>query len=168
MVALRPWSHGDLEILRATVGSRAIMEHLGGPETPEQIAQRHERYLALSDPRSGGMFTIAFGAGGEVAGTIGFWEAIWRGVSIYETGWMVLERYARNGVASAAAIAIVRRAREQRHHRFLHAFPSVANVASNRVCAKAGFTNCGECDFEYPQGCFMRSNDWRIDLEAGC
>ena len=48
--------------------------------------------------------------------------------------------------------------------RFLHAFPSVANAASNAVCRKVGFVELGECDFEYPAGHPIRCNDWRLDL----
>jgi hypothetical protein len=32
------------------------------------------------------------------------------------------------------------------------------------VCRKAGFSLVGECDFEYPPGNLLRSNDWCLDL----
>ena len=63
--------------------------------------------------------------------------------------------------ATRAAVAAARR---EAAHRFLHAFPSVDNPASNAVCAKAGFTLLGETEFEFPPGRFMRSNNWRVDL----
>jgi hypothetical protein len=55
----------------------------------------------------------------------------------------------------------------EKQHRFVHAFPSVANAPSNAICRKLGFTLLEECEFEYPRGSFMRCNDWRLDLFAG-
>jgi hypothetical protein len=40
----------------------------------------------------------------------------------------------------------------------------VHHDASNAVCRKAGFELVGECDFEYPPGNHIRSNDWRLAL----
>ena len=42
---LRPWLEGDLPLLERLMGDPAMTEHLGGPETPEKIRERHERYL---------------------------------------------------------------------------------------------------------------------------
>jgi hypothetical protein len=63
-------------------------------------------------------------------------------------------------------VAVVARARAEKTHRYLHAFPSVGDPASNAVCRKAGFSLRGECDVEYPAGHPLRCNDWRLDLEA--
>ena len=52
----------------------------------------------------------------------------------------------------------------QHFHRFVHAFPSVENLASNAICRKAGFTLLEEADFEYPKGRWMRCYDWAFDL----
>jgi hypothetical protein len=42
----------------------------------------------------------------------------------------------------------------------------VDHAASNAVCRKAGFTLLGACDFEYPKGTFIQSNDWVVELAA--
>ncbi|MFE7403490.1 GNAT family N-acetyltransferase, partial [Streptomyces sp. NPDC057557] len=55
-------------------------------------------------------------------------------------------------------------ARAEHKHRYLHAYPSVDNGASNAVCRKAGFTLIGTCDFEYPPGNVLLTNDWQLDL----
>ncbi len=162
MIALRPWSNDDLPVLEKTVGNPVMARHLGSIEDPGQIAARHERYLDTS--QKGGMFTIALGPDSIIVGSIGFWERTWQGERIYEAGWMVLPEYAGRGIATKAALAIVHRARVSSEHRFLHAFSSVCNVASNIVCERAGFANLGKCKFEYPKGHFMQCNDWRIDL----
>jgi RimJ/RimL family protein N-acetyltransferase len=157
VVTLRPWTNDDLWLLHETLGNPAMMDHLGGIESAEQIEQRHLRYL--SDPD---MFTVW--EGDAVVGSVGFWERTWRDAVVYEAGWMILPKYAGRGLATQAARAVISLARKERKHRFLHAFPNVENAASNAVCRNAGFTNLGECTFEYPKGHWMRCNHWRIDM----
>lgn len=166
MIELHSWSNDDLDILHLTLGDPQVMQHLGGVESSEQVAQRHERYLKRSHPNEGEMFTIRLEAGSITVGSIGFWERTWKQKLVYETGWMVLPAYARQGIATKAARVVVSLAASHRRHQFLHAFPSVVNVASNIVCDRAGFTNLGECTFEYPNGQFMQCNDWQINLFA--
>ncbi|MFF3954745.1 GNAT family N-acetyltransferase [Streptomyces sp. NPDC001890] len=171
-VRIEAWSDADLELLRRA-NAPELMDHLGGPETEEQLMARHERYVELSADRTGRgrMFRIALtggsstGAGAGAVGTIGFWERTWQGQEVYETGWAVLPEFQGLGIATAATKAVAEQARAERKHRFLHAYPSVGNGASNAVCRKAGFTLLGECDFEYPPGHALLTNDWRLDLE---
>ncbi|HEY3675718.1 MAG TPA: GNAT family N-acetyltransferase [Candidatus Tumulicola sp.] len=159
MMTLRSWTNDDCWLLHATLGNPAMMEHLGGVESPEQIEQRHQRFL-----RGPAMLTIW--EGDTVVGSIGFWTSTFRDEEIYETGWMTLPQYAGRGFATQAALQIVSLARAEAKHQFMHAFPNVANAASNAVCRKAGFTNLGEHRSEYPKGHWMQCNDWCIDLRA--
>ncbi|MFG3309209.1 GNAT family N-acetyltransferase [Streptomyces wuyuanensis] len=167
IVRIEPWSEGDLELLRA-LNAPESTEHLGGPEPEGKLAERHRRYVALSADRSGAgrMYRVVSAGSGEPVGSIGFWEKTWRGGEVYETGWSVLPGFQGRGIATAATLAVVEEARAARKHRRLHAFPSVDNAASNAVCRKAGFSLIGECDFEYPPGTPLRSNDWCLDLGA--
>ncbi|GAA4153943.1 GNAT family N-acetyltransferase [Phytohabitans flavus] len=158
-VRLVPWSADDLSLLRR-INTPRMREHVGGPETDEEVVARHQRYLALEDGR---MFRIEL-ASGEAAGSVAFWSRLWHGEPVYESGWNVLPEFQGRGVATAAVRAVIAAAQGDARHRWLHAFPSVANAASNAVCRKAGFALMGETDFEYPPGQFMRSNDWRYDL----
>ena len=139
-----------------------MMEHLGGPESPERIAERHGRYLANSDREP--QFRIVDGASGAAVGWVGYWERVWRDRPVYEIGWSVLPAFQGRGIAASATADVIARAREARTRRFLHAFPSVDNPPSNAICRKLGFELRGECDFEYPPGSHMRCNDWRLDL----
>ena len=157
MIALRPWTHDDLWLLQATLGDPAMMQHLGGIESAEQIVLRNHRYTNSSD-----MFTVW--DGDVVVGKVGFWERTWHDEAVYEAGWAILPKYAGRGFATQAARAVVSLARDERKHRFMHAFPNIENMASNAVCRNAGFINLGECMFEYPKGNWMRCNDWSIDL----
>ncbi|MEL5956683.1 GNAT family N-acetyltransferase [Streptomyces sp. CLV115] len=165
-VRIEAWSDADLELLRRA-NAPELMDHLGGPETEEQLMARHGRYVELSADRTGRgrMFRVALADRAEAVGTIGFWERTWQGQEVYETGWAVLPEYQGLGIATAATRAVAEQARAERKHRFLHAYPSVENGASNAVCRKAGFTLIGECDFEYPPGHALLTNDWRLDLD---
>ena len=159
-IQLEPWADEDLGLLQR-LNTPEIWAHLGGPETDEQVLKRHDRYLVI-ETGAGGMFTVTLD--GVTAGSIGFWEREWQDETVYETGWNVLPEFQGKGVATAAAKAIVDRASAAGRHRWLHAYPSVDNPASNAICRKAGFTFAGEHDFEYPKGSFMRCNDWRHAL----
>lgn len=161
-VRLEPWSEEDLRLLEKLLGDVEMMEHLGGPETPEQILNRHQRYLHL--PETDQMYAIYIEGEPDAVGSIGFWEKNWRDQFVYETGWSILPSHQGRGIATSAGEALIERARDERRYQYLHAFPSVENAASNAICRKLGFSLLGACDFEYPPGNPMRCNDWRLDL----
>jgi RimJ/RimL family protein N-acetyltransferase len=161
-VWLEPWGPGDLPLLERLLGDPKMTEHLGGPESREQLAVRQARY-----ERPGSrMFKIVESASGRGVGWIGYWERTWRGERVYETGWSVLREFQGRGLARAATLQAIAQAKAERKLRFLHAFPAVDNGPSNAICRRAGFTLLGECEFEYPAGRLMRSNDWRLELTA--
>ena len=163
-VDVRPWSDRDLALLERLMGDPVMTEHLGGPEAPQKIRERHERYCTLGQPGSDSMFVIVVGTERAAAGSIGYWEKDWRGQPVWETGWSVLPEFQRQGIATRAVGIIVDRLSSERKHRFLHAFPSLDNAPSNEICRKAGFTLQGQFDFEYPPGHPVRCNDWCLDL----
>ena len=74
-----------------------MTEHLGGPETPERLAQRHARY-AMPDSRQ---FRIVDQADRSV-GYVGYWERSWRDDDVWEVGWAVLPEFQGRGYATAA------------------------------------------------------------------
>jgi RimJ/RimL family protein N-acetyltransferase len=156
-VGLQAWGAGDLPLLRALLGDPAMMEHLGGPESPEKIAERHARYTG--DPA---MLKIV--VDGADAGWVGFWERDWQGERVYEIGWSVLPAFQGRGVASEATRQALDAARAGDGPRAVHAFPPPANHASTAICRKAGFVFLGEVEFEYPKGVFATTHDWRFDL----
>jgi len=146
------------------MGDPAMTEHLGGPETAEEIRKRNKRYSHSLEPGEGGMYVITVGSEGVAAGSVGYWEKEWQGQLVWETGWSVLPEFQGQGVATRATNAVIERARAIGTHRSMHAFPSVNNGPSNAICRKLGFTFQGEVDFEYPPGNIMRCNDWCLDL----
>jgi hypothetical protein len=58
-VDIHPWSKGDLPLLERLTGDPAMTASLGGPESPEKIRDRHERYCRGSE--AGRMCAIAVG-----------------------------------------------------------------------------------------------------------
>jgi RimJ/RimL family protein N-acetyltransferase len=161
-IRLEPWTQADLSLLHEA-NTPEMTAHLGGPETEDKLLYRHRRYLRQDDPGAGLMFAVVL-PDGQRAGIVGYWERTWRNELVYETGWNVMPAFQGRGIATAAARAIAGRARAQYRHRHLHAFPAAGHAASNAICRKAGFTLCGETDFEYPPGTLMRCNDWRLEL----
>ncbi len=157
-VRLQPWEPGDRELLRRLVGDPAMMEHLGGPEPDDRIADRHQRYLALAPTQ------LKILDDGSPAGWVGYWEREWQGEAIYETGWSVLPAFQGRGLATAAMRQLISLIPADRG--CLGAFPNVENAASNAVCRRLGFTLHGAHEVEYPPGHVLRCNDWRLDLRS--
>ncbi len=163
-VLIQPWSEADLELLQKLLGDPEMMEHLGGPESQEQILRRHQRYLHLPEDGTDHMFRIVWGPDKEGVGNVGYWRKTWRDQAVYEIGWLVLPAYQRHGIATKAAAAAIEHARQAPKFQFVHAFPSVENPASNAICRKLGFTLVEECQVEYPPGKSMTVNVWRLEL----
>jgi len=162
-VRLEPWGEADLPLLQQLLGDPRMTEHLGGPESPEKIAERHTRYLEAES----GLFKVVDEETGDGAGWVGYWPRSWRDDEVYEIGWSVLPAFQGRGIAGAATAQAIERARAEQKHRFVHAFPSVENAASNAICRKLGFTLVEEAiEFEYPKGSQLICNDWRFDLLA--
>jgi RimJ/RimL family protein N-acetyltransferase len=161
-VDLRPWSDADLPLLERLLGDPAMTMYLGGPETPEQIRRRHERYLREPEP----MMVILAGPERTPAGMIGYWEHTSPdGTLLWETGWSVLSEFQGQGVATQAALLLMERARAAGKFRYIHAFSAIGNRASNGVCRNVGFVLQGEVDLASTTSPSMRCYDWRLDLE---
>jgi RimJ/RimL family protein N-acetyltransferase len=155
-VRLEPWGTGDLPLLEQ-LNAPEMTAHLGGPESPEKLADRQRRYEVADS----GMFRIV--VAGEGVGLVGYWEREWRDEQVYELAWAVVPASQGRGIAGYATELVIARARAQRRHRFTHAFPAVDNGPSNAICRKLGFALLGPHDFEY-RGTVLRCNDWRLEL----
>jgi RimJ/RimL family protein N-acetyltransferase len=156
-IVLESWSEQGYQLL-LRLNAPEMTEHLGGPETAEQVLRRHGRYLERTG--DGEMFMVV--ADGEVVGSVGYWPREWAGQEVYETGYGIVPEFQGRGLAVAAVQLCAARAARDGSRPWLHAFPTVDHAASNAVCRKAGFELVGECDFEYPPGSLIRSNDWRL------
>jgi RimJ/RimL family protein N-acetyltransferase len=159
-VRIESWGEGDLPLLNELLGNPEMTEHVGGPESPEKIAERQTRY----ERANSGQFKIIDETMGGAVGWVGYWERTWRDEQVYEIGWFVLPAFQGRGIGSSATVQLIEMARAVQEIRFMHAFPSIYNAPSNAICRKVGFTLLEESDFEYPPGRLMRCNDWRLDL----
>jgi RimJ/RimL family protein N-acetyltransferase len=151
-ILLQPWSEEDLPLLEKLLGDPEMMTHLGGPESPEQILRRDQRYLHLPKDGSDHMFRVVWVPGQVGVGNVGYWRKTWRDQAVYEIGWLVLPEYQGHGIATKAAAAVIEHARQEPKYQFMHAFPSVENPASNAIYRKLGFTLIEEGQVEYPPG----------------
>jgi RimJ/RimL family protein N-acetyltransferase len=164
-VWIEPWADADIDLLyRLNVPE--MLEHLGGPESEEQILARHKRYIEIVGKGTGRMFSIVLLPELQKVGNIGYWERVWQEETVYEMGWGVLPPFQGRGIAAAAAADAIASAGAEQKIRHIHAYPSVDNLASNAICRKLGFLFVAECEFEYPPGSLMRCNDWSLDLKA--
>ena len=156
-VRIEPWGADDLSLL-VQLNDPAMTVHVGGPETPEKVAERQARYAEAGSRQ----YRIVVESG-EAVGWVGYWELFWQDESIWEIGWSVIPGFQGRGIASSATAQLLEEARDERLHPSVHAFPKVENVPSNAICRTLGFTFLGEVDFEGRAG-IIRCNDWRFDL----
>ncbi len=162
-VRLVPWTEDDFQLL-VRLNAPEMTEHLGGPETPEQLELRHKRYVAAAGSDTAYIFKAILQPEGVPVGGVNFWDREWNGEPVYEMGWGVVPEYQGRGVASAAVAQAVELARATKRRPAIHAFPSVDNGPSNAICRKAGFELLTETRFEYPKGHWMLCNDWVLRL----
>ena len=141
-----------------------MMEHVGGPESPEKIAERQARYEQPGSKQ----FKIVDEASRAGVGWVGYWERDSDGEQVYEIGWAVVPTFQGRGIAGSATLEAIAIARSEGKRRFLYAYPAVDNAPSNAICRKLGFTLVGVTEYEYPKGSgsFMQCNDWCLDLFA--
>jgi RimJ/RimL family protein N-acetyltransferase len=162
---IEPWGEDDQPLLERLLGDPAMTEHLGGPESPAKIADRHKRYLNAK-PGAVEMFKVVDESGVGV-GSVGYWERDDADEGkVFETGWAVLPEFQGRGIATTATAQVIAVLKAQQKHRYLYAFPSEDNHPSNAICRKLGFELVGLTEYEYPKdsGNIMRCNDWRLDL----
>lgn len=144
------------------MGDPRMTEHLGGPESPEKLAERQARYERVSEAGPGGMFVICAGPGAEGVGSVGYWEQTWRGGTVWEIGWSVVPEWQRRGIATRAVGLLLEKIAADGLDRPILAYPAVENAASNAVCRKAGMTLIGEAVVDFPPGNFFRANEWAV------
>lgn len=130
------WGPDHLSLLEWTMGDARMTEYLGGPESDENLAERHVKYQKLARSGragcSGSSMRRAVASVGRLLG-----QGV--GGHVYEIGWLVVPEAQGRGVASMATSHALARAKDDGKHRCVHAFPSVENLASNTICRKLGF-----------------------------
>jgi RimJ/RimL family protein N-acetyltransferase len=161
VVRLRLWTDADRALLDEA-NAPAMTEHLGGPETPEQVRVRHEKYLAAV--RDGGSRPFAVLDDDDPVGWIGWWPTEHEGAAAVEAGWFTIPRAQGRGIASAALrLLIADVAAAVPAGTVLTAVPDEGNAASNAVCRTAGFSLTGSETQTY-RGATLHMNVWTLIL----
>lgn len=156
-VALRPYRDEDAW-LQTALDAPEMTEHLGGPQGAASVAARHARYLRLVESDEAAVCVVL--VDGEVAGGVNVWpDHRW-----YEMGWSTLPAFQGRGVARAAVLLGLERARTMGGFDTVRAYPRLSNVASNAVARSAGFRRLGIEDVEYPRGVRAPSVVWQYRL----
>ena len=140
-----------------------LMAHIGGPRLEEDVRETHKRRLKLMEEGQAYMYKIVSKDSNEILGTIGIWKIDWKDPQAFEIGWFVLPKHQRKGVATEAARIMISNARSNPEVRYIYAYPTVDNIASNAIAQKIGMKNQGEFDNEGFAG-ILRCNDWCIDI----
>ena len=147
---LRPWSPDDLDLMTALLGDPAMTEHLGGPESPEQLRKRLDEYLAMTPGRRPDVRDHARRRRASRWAPVGYWP---RESDSLETG---LERAAGVPGARRRDAAAPRQcldlAAAEGGYDTIHAYPSVDNAASNALCRRLGFELVGPGSVRVPEG----------------
>ena len=110
-ITIRPWAEGDLPLLERLLGDPAMTKYLGGPEPPEKLRDRHQKYCKLAESGKGHMFVVLAGPDKVPAGSVGYWEKVWQGQTVWETGYSVLPEFQGRGIAVQGTLAVVERER---------------------------------------------------------
>lgn len=161
---LRNVTVDDLDLYLGTLGDEKVMAELGGPLSPERIAEKLRRDVELAATDEAWIFTvIPAETAGRAVGNVCVWNSEHNGEPIVEMGWMLLKEFHGRGYGSEAVHLTLLRAKAENRWGVIHAFPGVTNSASNAVCRKNGFELIGQSDGEY-NGHFIRANHWRVDL----
>lgn len=150
----------DFALSEALETDPAVMRELGGPIDRAHLLKVHPR--RVSDPW---YFTIRPDPDGPAVGTIGVWEKELDGLTIHETGWMVLPEHQGRGIATRALGLLIARAREAEQFPGMHAFPPISNAPSNALCHRFQFALLGQRTFVYA-GRTLQCNHWVLELAA--
>ncbi len=160
MVRLAQYEDGDFALTEALETDPVVMRELGGPIDPARLPDSHARRVA--DPW---YFTIVADAEGPRVGTIGIWGKELDGLTIHETGWMVLPAFQGRGIATGALGLLIERVRAAPQFPSMHAFPPISNAPSNALCRKFHFGLLGQRAFVYA-GRTLQCNHWTLDVAA--
>lgn len=159
-ITLRRWSEEDLAVLERA-NTPGMTAQLGGPETEEQVRDRHARYLRLNEAGTACMLRID--VDGVPAGGIGYWEVEHDGVPAFETGWSVERPWQGRGVAREALRQLIRLVADDGRRDLLVAYPGVDNPASNAMCRSAGFEHRGSATAPWRDR-ELTFNNWVLDM----
>lgn len=172
MVDLVPIALSDAVLFQSMFCDERHMAELGGAVSPEKALSILEKQVQHMQSGSGWVYKIvptnAAATAEEQAGvgTVCLWSGQWRDEAVTEMGWGVAPRFQRRGYGTKAVAALLDKAAKVSRWGDIHAFTSLNNHASNRICHTVGFTNLGECEMDYDHH-KIPANHWIFRAAAG-
>lgn len=151
---LRDVTLGDVELYARLRCDPVVMAELGGALPRDGIEAKVQKDVATVTSGDGWICAIETAAG-EAVGII----CIWTLEGHSEIGWMIAREHQGRGLGRAAAALILERARADGRWGDIHAFTSVTNIASNRICRALDFAFVEETNIAY-EGRTLRSNHY--------
>ena len=159
-LTLLAWDDRGAALLKA-LNTPTGKAHLGGPESDEKLADRHQRYLGYARPGDTECFMVAIGD--ALVGSVVYWEG---DDGAYEVGWEIVPNWHGRGVGARAVALMLDHLAKVRRHDLAFAYPTPDNAGSNGICRKLGFDLIAPRDVEYPKGVWSPHNVWRRDLRT--
>lgn len=153
-LVLRRPVEGDAEALFRITNTPAVMAHLGGVQTLEQIAQRQAQARDSFAREGFGFMMLIEKTSGELVGRCGLKRVTTElapNVGDHEVGWMVREDRWRRGYAGEAIGAVLDWAFGPIGAPHVVALTSASNVPSWRLMEKLGMERRPELDFADPE-----------------
>jgi RimJ/RimL family protein N-acetyltransferase len=165
-VRIEAWTEADLPVLERN-DTPEMTRFLGGPEGPEKLRRRHETlFLEAQHAGIAHPFTVWARGEPEAVGSVAYWNSQHAGAEVYECGWAIATRYQSRGYARRGIRLVLEHAATHGGRELIYAFPRIDNGPSNALAERAGFTNTGVEDFEYPKGVPIKTNAWVFDLRT--
>ena len=152
---LRDWKDEDEAAFYAIMNNAAVMQHLGGVQTPEAWHAAYIRIRNFSDDFGHTFWIIDDKATGEIQGFCGLKRVNSPGAGAltgqHEIGWRLRESAWGRGIAKEAAIASLDLAFGRFEAPHVVAFTVIGNSASWGLMERLGMTRRADLDFEDPR-----------------
>ena len=150
---LRRIEPGDAERQYRLLNTPAMMDHLGGPKSLDQIRERLDKSQRLFAERGFGFLFLVEKASGEMVGHCGIKlvdNPLAHNLGDLEVGWAVREDRWRRGYAYEAMRAVLNWAFAVHGAPHVVALTATRNEASWRLMEKLGMRRAPELDFDDP------------------
>ncbi|HEY1487727.1 MAG TPA: GNAT family N-acetyltransferase [Micromonosporaceae bacterium] len=132
-----------------------------GDEFFDRFADQHSAMLAQQEAGAGAYYVLV----AEDGSVLGRFNLFLAGDGTAELGYRVAQHVAGRGVATATVRELCRLAAARHGLHMLRAATSHANIASQKVLAKAGFVPVGPADPAHIGG--KQGTRYQLDLTAG-
>ena len=148
---LRDWGDGDRDSFYSIMNTPAVMEHLGGVQTPAGWDAAYQRIAGFTRDHGHTFWIVEDKVSGEMLGFCGLKRVNAPGThdlgGQVEIGWRLRESAWGKGIAREAAIASLDLTFDKFAAPHVIAITTAANVASQRLMERLGMVRRVDLDF---------------------